>query len=163
MEPADLEEIVRLYGLRNWVEQSYKQAKQELGWADFQVRQDRAIRRHWEWVCCAFAFCWWARSHGPAEPIGAPEGVLWLSREADEQRPEPAREPEADLAAGEKSGAPYSPSTAGTSGSGTGFLAGGAAAGPGLAHPVAFALALLASVERLAPAARTPGLARYCG
>jgi len=31
--PADLAEIVRLYGLRNWVEQGYKQLKQELGWA----------------------------------------------------------------------------------------------------------------------------------
>ena len=39
-----------------------KQVKQELGWADFQVRSDRAIRRHWELVCCAFCFCWWADS-----------------------------------------------------------------------------------------------------
>jgi len=29
-----------------WVKQSYKQVKQELGWADFMVRSDRAIRRH---------------------------------------------------------------------------------------------------------------------
>jgi hypothetical protein len=65
--PADLEEIVRLYGLRNWVEQSYKQAKRQLGWADFQVRKDPAIRRHWERVCCAFAFCWWARFRCPDE------------------------------------------------------------------------------------------------
>jgi len=42
---ADLAEVVRLYGLRQWVEQGYKQVKQELGWADFQVRSDRAIRR----------------------------------------------------------------------------------------------------------------------
>jgi hypothetical protein len=51
---------VRLYGLRNWVEQGYKQVKGELGWADFQVRSDRAIRRHWTLVCCAFSFCWQA-------------------------------------------------------------------------------------------------------
>ena len=49
---------MRLYGLRNWVEQGYKQMKNELGWADFMVRSDRAIRRHWALVCCAFAFCW---------------------------------------------------------------------------------------------------------
>jgi hypothetical protein len=55
---ANLEEIVRLYGLRIWVEQSYKQVKQELGWADFMVRTDRAIRRHWILVFCAFCFCW---------------------------------------------------------------------------------------------------------
>jgi hypothetical protein len=35
MEEADVAEVVRLYGLRNWVEQSYKQVKGELGWADF--------------------------------------------------------------------------------------------------------------------------------
>ena len=57
--PSALAEIVRLYGLRNWIEQGYKQMKDELGWADFMVRSDRAIRRHWTLVCCAFAFCWW--------------------------------------------------------------------------------------------------------
>jgi len=56
---AGLAEIVRLYGLRVWVEQSYQQVKQHLGWAQYQVRSDRAIRRHWELVCCAFCFCWW--------------------------------------------------------------------------------------------------------
>jgi len=56
--PADLAEIVRLYGIRNWIEQSYKQVKTELGWADFQVRPDMAIRRHQALVHCAFSFCW---------------------------------------------------------------------------------------------------------
>ena len=37
-QQAELADIVRLYGLRNWVEQGYKQVKGELGWADFQVR-----------------------------------------------------------------------------------------------------------------------------
>jgi len=59
---GELAEVVRLYGLRQWVEQGYKQVKQELGWADFQVYSDRAIRHHWALVCCAFAFCWWAES-----------------------------------------------------------------------------------------------------
>ncbi len=36
----------RLYTLRTWVEQGYKQVAQELGWADWQVRTNRAIRRH---------------------------------------------------------------------------------------------------------------------
>jgi SRSO17 transposase len=65
---ADLEEIVRLYGLRNWVEQGYKQVKQELGWADFQVRSDRAIRRHLTLVCCAFSFCWQAQRTPDPQP-----------------------------------------------------------------------------------------------
>jgi hypothetical protein len=70
--PADLAEVVRLYGLRVWVEQGYKQVKHELGWADFQVRSDRAIRRHWQLVCCAFSFCWraWFAEH-PAQPAAA--------------------------------------------------------------------------------------------
>jgi hypothetical protein len=42
-QQANLAKVVRLYGLRNWVEQGYKQVKGELGWADFQVRSDRAI------------------------------------------------------------------------------------------------------------------------
>jgi SRSO17 transposase len=56
--PAELAEIVRIYGLRHWVEQSYKQIKDELGWADFQVRSPVAIRRHQALVNCAFSFCW---------------------------------------------------------------------------------------------------------
>src|SRR5215216_4560607 len=66
---AELSEIVRLYGLRMWVEQSYKQAKHVLGWSDYQVRSDLAIRRHWQLVCCAFTFCWWAYGHLPTEEV----------------------------------------------------------------------------------------------
>jgi SRSO17 transposase len=62
-ERAPLSEVVRLYALRSWIEQSYKQMKDELGWADFMVRSDRAIRRHWTLVCCAFAFCWWHEAY----------------------------------------------------------------------------------------------------
>jgi SRSO17 transposase len=84
VERAPLAEVARLYGLRNWIEQGYKQMKDELGWADFMVRSDRAIRRHWTLVCCAFAFCWWheaaevrlhdavtpAREKNPRAPAG---------------------------------------------------------------------------------------------
>jgi hypothetical protein len=52
---AGLAEIVRIYGIRHWIEQSYKQVKDELGWADFQVRSDVAIRRHQALVNCASA------------------------------------------------------------------------------------------------------------
>jgi hypothetical protein len=44
--PADLAEVVRIYGLPDWAEQSYKQVEDGPGWADFQVRSDIAIRRH---------------------------------------------------------------------------------------------------------------------
>ncbi len=64
---ADLAEITRIYGIRHWTEQSYKQVKDELGWADFQVRSDIAIRRHQALVNCAFCFCWaaWFADHPP--------------------------------------------------------------------------------------------------
>src|SRR5216684_3936942 len=39
---ASLAEIVRLYGIRHWTGQSYKQVKDELGWADFRVRSPAA-------------------------------------------------------------------------------------------------------------------------
>src|SRR5216117_3889657 len=71
-QQANLAEVVRLYGLRLWVEQGYKQVKGELGWADFQVRADAAIQRHWHLVCCAFAFCWWAWFHAQVQEETTP-------------------------------------------------------------------------------------------
>ncbi|GIG91108.1 IS701 family transposase [Plantactinospora endophytica] len=53
-EPANLTEVVRIYGIRHWIEQSYKQVKDELGWADLQVRSATALRRHQTLVNCAF-------------------------------------------------------------------------------------------------------------
>jgi hypothetical protein len=67
LEAADLSEVVRLYGLRMWVEHSYKQVKHVLGWSDYQVRSDIAIRRHWQLVCLAFSFCWWAYGRLPTD------------------------------------------------------------------------------------------------
>jgi SRSO17 transposase len=79
---ASMEEVVRLYGLRMWVEQSYKHVKHELGWSQYQVRSDKAIRRHWQLVCCAFSFCWYHISHSSEhtpqearEPSGSPASL----------------------------------------------------------------------------------------
>jgi hypothetical protein len=69
---AGLAEIVRIYGVRHWIEQGYKQVKDELGWADFQVRSDIAIRRHQVLVNCAFSFCWDAWFTEPAPPAATP-------------------------------------------------------------------------------------------
>jgi hypothetical protein len=128
--PADLAEVVRLYSLRNWVEQSYKQVKHELGWADFQVRGDRAIRRHWTLVWCAFSFCWraWFAEHPPPRPR--------------------ADEPAADEAAvrGERTGQPGGQAR-------DGGLAGDAAPGARLADPLGRAGTLVAGVVGCAPAA----------
>jgi hypothetical protein len=127
--------VVRLYGLRNWVEQGYKQVKGELGWADFQVRSDRAIRRHWQLVCCAFSFCWraWFAEHPPplrppAEQAAAPTGAVW--GDSTGQQREHARR--------------------------AGGLAGGAAPGARLADPVGRARALLAGVVAGGPAGPAP-------
>jgi hypothetical protein len=75
---ADLAEVVRICGIRHWTGQGYKQVKDELGWAGFQVRSDAAIRRHQVLVTCAFSFCWdtWFHDrpavHEPAAPRPEP-------------------------------------------------------------------------------------------
>jgi hypothetical protein len=132
LPPADLAEVVRLYGLRVWVEQGYKQVKHELGWADFQVRGDRAIRRHWQLVCCAFSFCWraWFAEH-PAQPAPA--------------EPQPAAPTGA--ARGETTSRQGGRARRG------GALAGRPTSGARLVGPVDMAAALLAGVVERAPAA----------
>jgi hypothetical protein len=127
--PADLAEVVRLYSLRNWVEQGYKQVKHELGWADFQVRSDLAIRRHWQLVCCAFCFCWRAWF---AEPPPAPSP--------------PDTQPASAGARGETTGQHPEQVRRG------GGLATDAASGARLADPVGRARALVAGVVDRAPA-----------
>src|SRR5438034_1594900 len=124
---AGLAEIVRLYAIRNWIEQGYKQVKDELGWADFQVRSDLAIRRHQALVNCAFSFCWaaWFGDHPAARQTAAPQ-------------PEPGR--------GER-GLPGRRPAAGA------VLAAGAARGPRLAFPLDRAAALVGRLVQGAPAA----------
>ncbi len=134
-QQANLAEVVRLYGLRNWVEQGYKQVKGELGWADFQVRSDRAIRRHWALVCCAFSFCWQsflADHRTQPEPSSNAQAVSTAARGAQPtgHRGRTGRTP---------------------------VVAAGTASGAGLADPMERAGALLAVVvaSAAAPAAAT--------
>jgi hypothetical protein len=128
---ADVAEIVRLYGLRIWVEQSDKQVKQRLGWAQYQVRSDRAIRRHWQLVCCACSFCWWAAAH---------------ARIADgEATHADAAAPVTVQATGRGENGAGETTTA------AGVMAGSDALGAGRAGTVDTAAALLAGMERLAP------------
>jgi len=137
LAPADLAEIVRLYGLRQWVEQGYRQVKGALGWADFQVRSDRAIQRHWQLVCCAFSFCWWA----------------YLRRHATivvDQTLDTAPALTAGPAGGKKTGRRGTPDA---------VVAGGVAPGAGLVGPLDHALAVLARLVERAPAARLAGTA----
>jgi len=128
---AGLAEITRIYGIRNWIEQSYKQIKDELGWADFQVRSDTAIRRHQALVNCAFSFCWdtWF-ADTPAPGDLAPP------------RPEPGR--------GERGAARRLTAAAAV-------LATGITRDPRLAHPLDRSAALVAGMVQGAPAAAAPG------
>jgi SRSO17 transposase len=123
---AGLAEIVRIYGIRNWIEQSYKQVKDELGWADFQVRSDAAIRRHQALVNCAFSFCWdtWFHDQPTPDETAAP-------------RPEPGR--------GERGAARRHPA-AGTA------LAADAARDTRLAFPLDRTAALVVGMVQGAPA-----------
>lgn len=136
-EKADLSEVVRIYGLRQWVEQSCRQIKGELGFADFQVGSDRAIRRHWELVLCAFSFCWWAYTREP--------DTAFID-------PPPAAQPVAEPVAGGKRRG----SRGGVSST---VVAGSSAAGAQLAGAVGNAVALLAGVVEGAPAATTASTA----
>jgi hypothetical protein len=122
LAPASVAEVVRLYGLRMWVEQSYKQVKHALGWSDYQVRSDLAIRRHWQLVCLAFSFCWWAYGRLPIEEITEPENDL----------------PTESVGRGKKEA--------------QGILAGGLEDGEGVVGAVGNAMAILEGVLRDAPA-----------
>lgn len=138
-EEADLTEVVRFYGLRQWVEQSYRQIKGELGFSDFQVRSDHAIRRHWEMVLCAFCFCWWAytREH--------PTMLM---------DPTPQTQPVAEEAGEKRRGL-----RRGTTGGSSSVLAGSPAASARMVGPLGNAVALLEGVVEGAPASTTASAA----
>jgi SRSO17 transposase len=53
---ASPEQVFAVYRLREWIEHFYKPAKHELGWADYQLRPERAIVRHWQLVLLAYTF-----------------------------------------------------------------------------------------------------------
>jgi len=127
---AGLAEITRIYGIRHWIEQSYKQVKDELGWADFQVRSDIAIRRHQTLVNCAFSFCWDAWFADPPPP-----------QDPAPPRPAPGR--------GERGAARRLTPGA--------VLAAGTARDPRLAHPRDRAATLVAGMVQSAPAPATSG------
>src|SRR6266536_2511461 len=123
---AGLAEVVRIYGIRHWIGQSYKQVKDELGWADFQVRSDVAIRRHQALVNCAFSFCW----------------AAWFA----EHPPQHDTAPQPGPGGGERGRRRRRTTAAGA------VLAAGAARDPRLAFPLDRAAALVAGMVQGAPA-----------
>lgn len=142
---ANLAEVVRLYTLRGWVEQSYKHIKQSLGWSQYQVRKDMAIRRHWQLVCCAFSFCWWANVDLLQED--APPGVI-LQREEDASIFSASAEERGKKEDREQEEVPSA------------VVAGGAEEGQVVAGALRNAHALLEGVYRQGPARRATKAAR---
>ncbi len=65
-EEAAPAEVYQWYCWRDWIEHFYKPSKHELGWADFQMRSERAIVRHWLLVMLAFTFS--LLVGGPTQP-----------------------------------------------------------------------------------------------
>jgi hypothetical protein len=127
------------------VEQSYKQVKGALGWAEYQVRSDVAMRRHWVLVWCAFSFCWWHLGHGEEKAPG------WLD-EAGALESEGV-EPNETAGWGKKSEGRGQAAPAG-------MLASSVAQSTSMVGTVAHAGAVLARVVATAPATWPPGSAR---
>ncbi|MGI2909079.1 IS701 family transposase [Tolypothrix sp. VBCCA 56010] len=56
--------IVDTYGVRNWVEVFYREAKGWLGLKEYQVRDKRSLLRHFILVFCAYTFILWHQMTG---------------------------------------------------------------------------------------------------
>ncbi len=56
LREVSAEQVYEIYRLRDWIEHYYKPVKHELGWADYQMRPERAIVRHWQLVMLAYTF-----------------------------------------------------------------------------------------------------------
>ena len=126
------EQVYELYRWRDWIEHFYKPVKHELGWADYQVRPERAIMRHWHLVLLAYTFSLVVGTLPTA-------AVTTLAPSPTEQ-----------ATGGEKIGTRSSPRVRRA-----GRLGGHAAPGTQLALPLGSAAALLATLVEQRPTART--------
>jgi hypothetical protein len=125
------------------------QVKHALGWSEYQVRSDKAIRRHWQLVCCAFSFCWYHASHSCATPTQEPPQA------SERQDPPQLHSPAEAVGTGKKN-------QRGNQATAPHLLAHGSASRTRMARTLDHAAALLASVVRTAPTpcrAAAPGLA----
>jgi len=66
------EQVYEIYRLRDWIEHYYKPVKHELGWADYQMRPERAIVRHWQLVMLAFTFSLVVGAVPTSPPVASP-------------------------------------------------------------------------------------------
>ena len=138
LEEASPGQVYELYRLRDWIEHYYKPAKHELGWADYQVRPERAIVRHWQLVMLAYTFSLLvgAVPSSPSSPAVPPSSA-----------------PPETAAGGKISGSTADPGRRRVRGAGR--LERHAAAGAQLAVPLGSAAGVLATLVHERPTART--------
>jgi DDE superfamily endonuclease len=145
------EQVYELYRLRDWIEHFYKPVKHELGWADYQVRTEQAIVRHWQLVLLAYTFSLLAGAVPTAPPVAtAPTTVT-------ERLPSPSPAP--GPTGGGKIGTSTRTSTDAerpqrSRRQRAGGVGRDAAAGAELALPLGTAAALLATLVEHRPTAR---------
>jgi hypothetical protein len=131
LEEASPEVVYEWYRLRDWIEHFYKPVKHELGWADYQMRPERAIVRHWQLVLLAYTFSLLVGALPPPMELDGTSTAVQSESSTDQ--------------AGKKTG---------HDGQRTRRMAGGAAPGAGVALPVGSAADLLATLVAQRPAAR---------
>ncbi len=137
LDGASPGQVYELYRLRDWIEHYYKPAKHELGWADYQVRPERAIVRHWQLVMLAYTF---------SLLIGAVPSSAAASAT-------PPSSASSEAAAGKKIRGPHVDSRRQRI-RGAGRLERHPAAGPQLALPLGSAAGVLATLVEHRPTAR---------
>ena len=133
------EQVYEIYRLRDWIEHYYKPVKHELGWADYQVRPERAIVRHWQLVMLAYTF---------SLLVGAlPEGAQGAAPPLDDV-------PAADAPVSVSAGGKIRTSRHSSPNRGPRRVERNAAPGAGVAVPLGTAAALLDTLVERRPTAR---------
>jgi SRSO17 transposase len=79
-------QVYEIYRLRDWIEHYYKPVKHELGWADYQMRPERAIVRHWQLVMLAYTFSLLVGAVPPSPQETADGGKIGADQLAASQR-----------------------------------------------------------------------------
>jgi Transposase DDE domain len=142
------EQVDEIYRLRDWIEHFYKPVKHELGWADYQMRPERAIVRHWQLVLLAYTYTF-------SLLVGAlPQGIVPVGV---------VPEPDAPAAAADDTETPGHVSAGGkirtnqhsNGRRGTHRVERDAAPSAGMALPLGSAAAVLEAVVDRRPTART--------
>lgn len=93
--PGKIERTVgNTFGLRTWIEYGFKQAKDELGWADYRLTDASSIERWWELVMCAYLL---VSLQAPAlAPAAAPVASPSADADAEPVVPTAVRPPHPD-------------------------------------------------------------------